>query len=491
MTWWSRVDGRKGATALWSMRMRTSRTNGPRSARRSLRALVVVLALALLLGAAPTGGAQQAPQERPNVLVVVTDDQRDGGFGRVMPALKRWLEDGGTRFTRAFTAIPNCCPSRASIFTGQYPHNHGVLNNQQGYRLPQDETLQRYLKDAGYRTGLFGKYLNGWDLAEAPPHFDDFAFFGNGYSDRTWNSNGAVGIINGYTTRIIQRRSVRFLDASETDDAAPWFLYVAPWAPHSAYVPEARYDDAPVGWWRGNPAVFESDLSDKPPAVQNRRRRIGLRAGRWHRKGQLRTLYSVDNLMERLRAALVSLGEEEETLIFFLSDNGMMWGEHGLGGATFGKRFPYMQSVRIPFYVRWPGRFAEGAVDTRLISNVDIAPTITDAAGIAPDERYPMDGRSLLDPYSRDRVLIEYFRDDDHGQDVPPWASLVDTTSQYVEYYGLDGITTEFEELYDLESDPWQLTNLLHADEMAADPAVLTLRHELSTVRRCSGSSCP
>ncbi|HWC13431.1 MAG TPA: sulfatase [Actinomycetota bacterium] len=456
----------------------------------SARVLVLVLSLAVLLAATPTGGAQPA-EERPNVLIVVTDDQRGGGFGRVMPALRRWLGRGGTRFTSAFTAIPNCCPSRASIFTGQYPHNHGVLNNQQGYRLPQEETIQRYLNDAGYRTALFGKYLNGWDLAEPPPHFDEFAIFRGGYVDRTWNSNASVATINGYTTKILQRRSATFLETSEATDAEPWFLYVAPWAPHGTYVPESRYEDARVGRWNGNPAVFETDLSDKPPVVRDRPGRMGLRLARWHRRGQLRTLYSVDNLMERLRATLASLGEEEETLIFFLSDNGMLWGEHGLGGPTYGKRFPYMQSVRIPLYVRWPGRVAEGAMDSRLVSNVDIAPTIMDAAGIGPDAQQPMDGRSLLDPHSRDRLLIEYFRDDEHGQDVPPWASVVDASSQYVEYYASDGITTEFEELYDLDSDRWQLTNLLHDDQMADDPNILTLRHELHTFRRCGGSTCP
>lgn len=454
---------------------------------------VVAAAVALLAALTPLGplGTERASAAhvRPNVLVIITDDQRATALRRDMPETHRWLARQGTRYAEAYTAVPNCCPSRASVFTGQYAHNHGVLNNQQGYKIPQEATIQYRLKQAGYRTGLFGKYLNGWALATPPPYFDDFAFFNGGYYNARWNDNGTIRTLPRYSTRVVQRRGVRFIETAEGSDADPWFLYLAPFSPHVPYTAEPRYRSAAVSPWYGNPAVFEDDLGDKPPVVRDRER-FEFERGRDVQTRQARMLYTVDDLVAQVRAALEDNNEARDTMVVFTSDNGMMWGEHGLGGPTYGKRFPYTPSIKIPLYVRWRGHLEGGTTHREVVSNVDIAPTIMEAAGLPDDPNYPMDGRSLLHPTADRVVLIEYFRDV-IGSEVPPWASLRDLETQYIEYYEDDGATVSFREYYDLLADPWQLSNLLSDPDPLNDPDTGSHERRLAEAKGCRGTDCP
>jgi arylsulfatase A-like enzyme len=193
-------------------------------------------------------------------------------------------------------------------------------------------------------------------------------------------------------------------------------------APHHPWTPEARYRAVPLRSWPGNPAVFERDRSDKPPSF--RKIDWSLADGRRVRDGQLRTLMSVDDMVGRLFATLHELGETRGTLAFFLSDNGYLWADHHLGGDlnTAGqKRLPYTDSVRVPFFMRWLGHLPAGTRDTRLAANVDIAPTVLEAAGIPQDPaKPPLDGRSLLAPDARNRLLLERWR-----ERVGPWSRRV------------------------------------------------------------------
>ena len=141
-----------------------------------MRFAVAALLVAAVL-AVPTP-LTRAQEERPNILVIITDDQR--ASMSFMPQTVEWLQRGGTRFSRAFATTPLCCPSRASIFTGQYAHNHGVRLNHDAEKLNQEETIQRYLQDAGYRTAIVGKYLNEWDLSRDPPYFRSVGHHGSG-----------------------------------------------------------------------------------------------------------------------------------------------------------------------------------------------------------------------------------------------------------------------------------------------------------------------
>jgi arylsulfatase A-like enzyme len=179
-------------------------------------------------------------------------------------------------------------------------------------------------------------------------------------------------------------------------------------------------------------------------------------------------------------------GETSNTLAFFVSDNGFMWGEHGIQG----KGTAYEGSVRVPMYARWPGHFMPDATDNRMVAILDLAPTIVDAVGgIAPG--VPMDGRSLLDPLqNRTRMLTEY-----EGQPAdfePGWAALRTLTSHYIEHYaGVDRQRVVHREYYDLFADPMELDNLLGDASAANDPNTAALSAQLTADRECVGADCP
>jgi arylsulfatase A-like enzyme len=457
------------------------------------QAVLVLLLLSLLVpaGQMPTSAATGAPS-RPNILIIVTDDQRQGLS--VMPDTRTLIKKKGTKFTNAFVTTPLCCPSRASIFTGRYTHNHHVFSNDgQGGNLIQQSTLQYYLQQAGYETAMFGKYLNGWDLSEPPPYFDHYAMRLNSssYSDSPWNVNGTVKTIGEYNTSYISRKAREFLSTAGADNP-PWFLYLATAAPHWPYTPSLRYAHASVSEWKGDPAVFERDRSDKPPNVQEAQG--GLAYGQHVRRVQFRTLMSVDNMVSKVFGTLNDLGEARNTLVFFISDNGLMWGEHGLEH----KQVPYEQAIHVPFLVRWPGHFLENATDSRFVANIDIAPTVLEATGISPNPAYPMDGRSLLGAAShRTRLLTEAYSGTLHPEESPwkTWASTRTKTYKYTEYYEPGTTTVKFREYYDLRSDPWELHNLLGDSNPDNDPDVAPLSLQLNHDRTCQGitgeSSCP
>lgn len=422
------------------------------------------------------------PPGGPNVLLILTDDQR-GGL-EVMPTVRKRFVKEGRSYPNAFTNIPVCCPSRASIFTGLYTHNHQVKTNYDVENLDTDTTIQHYLQEAGYRTGIFGKYMNGWN--DNPPGFDEWAIriIGNRYVGGTWNVGGEREKVDQYSTDFVADKAVEFVEAGEENDRRPWFLYLPTDAPHSPSIPDPQYEDVNVPEWEGNPAVFESDLSDNPPYTLERS--TSFEEGAAARDRQYRTLMSVDDLVAKVLAAVKASGEERDTLVFFMSDNGFMWGEHGQTAKTH----PYTESIAIPMFVRWPGRIEPGSVDERLVGNLDVAPTIMAVAGL--DEKLEeMDARSLLDgSWTRDRFLSEY-EIDPKSEKTPTWATLRTLDYQYVEYYAEDGKTVEFREYYDLKDDPWQLRNLLGDDTEANDPDVEALSAQLAADRACRGTDCP
>jgi arylsulfatase A-like enzyme len=424
--------------------------------------------------------------EPPNIVIILTDDQRESGTMQALPAVRRIFGRGGTRYTQAYATTPNCCPSRSSIFTGRYAHNHKVKRNIIGDapQLNQQSTVQRYLRDRGYRTGIYGKYLNNWEPTENPPFFDDWAIFSrpNNYYGVNFNVNGSVVNVKRYSNDFISGRALQFLRGSEVEDTRPWFLYLAPYAPHMPAVAEPAYRKIRVRPIPTSPARAEYDRLDKPFHIQVRRASVGRAAE--VRKRQLRSLRSVDDLVSEVFAELERLGEVN-TLAFFLSDNGYLWAEHGV----IGKTMPYIESVKVPFFVRWPGRVPAGAQDSRIVANIDLAPTILDAAGTQPDPDLPMDGRSLFAGAQRDRLLLEYWPE---ASGRPPmWASILTSTYQYVEYYGYDDTTLLYSEYYDLAADPWQLTNLLGDPDSFNDPVVTGLSQRLQQDRTCSGVHCP
>ncbi|HEX2294233.1 MAG TPA: sulfatase [Actinomycetota bacterium] len=457
-------------------------------AKRRWRAAAAGVAVAAATAgiAAPQGSAQ-TEAARPNVLIVITDDQRAEGTLGVMPRTRRWFLRDGTRYVNAVATTPTCCPSRATIMTGLYAHNHGVHTSERGQAENMDQllTMQRYLRRDGYRTSIYGKYLNAWPREIDPPWFDDWAILSDStaraYFNGRWNVNGKVGRLRPYSTRIIERRALRFLESTEADDDQPWLMYLAPMSPHLPAVPHPRHRRADLRPFEKTPAMRERDRSDKPQEVQEQEVDWPL-VREWRRK-QLRSLMSVDEMVGAVFRRLEETGEADDTLAIYLSDNGFLWGEHGLSQ----KIRPYEASAEVPFLVRWPGHLDAGAEEERIVANVDIAPTVMAAAGVEPEHSY--DGRSFL-AGERGRVLLEQWKRPDRT--VPNWAATRGDRYLYVEYYAEDRLVPAYREYYDLVEDPWELHNLLGDLDPTNDPPdAAELSLQLHRDVACAGTSGP
>ncbi|MDQ4094620.1 MAG: sulfatase [Actinomycetota bacterium] len=459
-----------------------------------LRRLVVVALLQVVLFMSlfqtDPGRAQVDRRPPPNVLIIFTDDQRD--TLAKMGSVRRHFVAHGRNFPRAYATTPACCPSRASIMTGRFAHNHRVTTNKRPRKLNHRTTLQFYLQRAGYRTGYMGKFLNGWPLSQGPPFFHDWAInapnttgWRSRYFDGKFNINGAIRRVAQYSTNFIGDQAESFLRRTDRrNDRRPWLLYIAPNAPHPPYQPAREYEDARVPKWNPPASVGESNLRDKPKWV--RKSQIGRSRAALIRRQQLRMLMSVDDMTRQVMSTLNDL-RERNTLVVYTSDNGYAWGEHGLER----KFSPYRESVEIPLMIKWPGQVGNGTVDPRLAANIDIAPTVIDATGASTGNGPPMDGRSLLDPtWQRARLLLEYWKHSVRISRAPTWASMITRSSQYTKYYVNRKVV--FREYYDLANDPYQLRNLLGDRRRSNDPATIRpMNLLLEQDRRCEGATCP
>jgi arylsulfatase A-like enzyme len=423
---------------------------------------------------------------KPNILLIVTDEERPQGLA-VMPQTMHWMMLSGRRYTHAYVTTPMGNPSRSSLMTGRYGHNHGVQLDGGSSLLDESSTIQAYLQGAGYETALYGKFLDGWasrtGIGGVPPFLDRFSIFTSwiAYYDANWNVQGTIERIPEYSTSYIGDRAVHFLARQETHDAQPWFMMLTTSAAQVPPVTPSPYNSAPVSRFVLNPARTESNRSDKPPYV--RATPYDLTRDRIVRRLQLHAFMPVDNMVNRVFNALRERDEARRTLVVFTSDNGYQWGEHGLTR----KGTPYPASFWVPLLIHWPGHFAQsGRTLSRPAANVDIAPTLLDAAGVTPDPTIPMDGHSLLTPWTRKELLLEFWQG---GGDAPPWASIRTGRYQYTEYYRSDG-TVSFREYY-RASDTYQLRNLLHDGDPGNNPNVPALHARLTAARACEGGTCP
>jgi arylsulfatase A-like enzyme len=425
------------------------------------------------------------PSQRPNVVVINTDDMR-ADMAPYLPKIRQWLFDGGTSFRNGYVSTPSCCPSRATLMSGRYVHNNGQYQQQTlGFDL--DLTIQRYLHDAGYLTGHAGKFLHWLDLGTEAPHFDRWTYFKGGYENVYMNFDGTVRRSQGYSTTIVFDRAIEYLaDFEGRDDARPFYLHLAPIAPHDPYVAEQQYAGAPVPAHQPDPSYMEADRSDKPSFVRNQNPTAATVLAT--RTAMIRTLYSVDDGVDRLMRRLQAAGELANTLVVFTSDNGYLLGEH----RATSKFLPYRKAVEVPFLVRWPGRVAAGAVDDRLVTHVDIAPTILAATGVT-QTHVTLDGRNILSGYARQRALTEYWNDpNNNNKNIPGWASIRTAAYQYTEYYDIaNPATVAFREYYNMAADPYQLVNLLADGNPSNDPDTAPLAQTLRAARQCVGGACP
>ncbi len=456
--------------------------------RRTGLAAAAVLGL-VLAGLATSSPSASATNTKPNVVIVILDDMRLDQIG-AMPLTRQLFATGGITFPKAYVSDPLCCPSRASIMTGRYVHNNGVKINDaaSSAALDQSTTLQRYLGDAGYSTALVGKYLNGWPLTAPPPHFDRWSVLqtGDTYTNPWFDVDGVRQQLTGHSTDLIGDLSIDVLQDFEQDDEHPFLMFVTPYSPHGPTTPSPGDEDLPIAPWKGNPAVFESNRSDKPPVVRSQT--SGFPQAQSLMAQMARSVYGADRMIGRVFAELDRLGETN-TIAVFLSDNGLMLGEHGVFAD---KRLPYEASMRVPFMVRWPGKIPAGRIDQRIVSNVDIAPTVMFAAGITPPVDAPaIDGRNLFLGATRTRAFSESF----NGPNMPPWSTIVNATIQYTEWYSPTTGAVTFREYYDLTKDPWRLNNILGDGNPANDPKVPALSALLARDRTCRGTTgataCP
>ena len=398
---------------------------------RPLLVPIALLATAIALAATLAGHpapASGATAQRPNLVVVMTDDQTYADMA-AMPLTRRLIGGAGATFTRAYVSYPLCCPSRATFLTGQYAHNHGVRTNAPpdgGYEaLDGDHTLPVWLRAAGYRTAHIGKYLNGYGLrraANVPPGWTEWHGAVDKSTYQMWgytlNDNGELRSYGDflaedpplYQTDVLRDRAVQTI--LEHEGPAPLFLSLAFVAPHGEVTqpgtttqpfvrPAPRHRDRYAGLELPLPRSFdEADVRDKPPHVR-RLRRLSLYAQERIAEdfaARRESLLAVDEAVAAIVGALEQRGELDSTYVLFTSDNGFLQGEHRI---PKGKYYAYEPSSHVPLLVRGPG-IRPRSVSRELVSNVDLAPTLLEAAGATADRA--VDGRSLL-AFARDPRL--------------------------------------------------------------------------------------
>jgi N-acetylglucosamine-6-sulfatase len=419
--------------------------------------LAVALAAFAAVLAIP-GPAEAGPPAPPNIIVIMVDDQYPlDTVERAMPFLRSRPGGHWTHFTDATNSTPLCCPSRATFLTGLYADQHGVTRNDNGENLDVTSTLPVWLHDNGYRTGLVGKYLNNWPLGPIPPGWDRWrAFKGKvtykGY--RIQRENGTVTAPGAYSTHYLGDQGVRFVQTSAGDQ--PFFLWLSFNAPHGPAVPPPEYADVPVALTK-TPAYNEDDVSDKPDYIAELGKTRKTLRREW--RVAYRQSMAVDDQIGDLWLALTQTGELDNTIILYTTDNGFAYGAHRWKK----KRVPYEESVLTPLMVRYPTGPSGNRLDDSPVSNVDLAATIADLAGMAAPATSGLSFRPVLDgtgTFNREGARI-LFRDDPI---IPDYDGVRTPEWKYVRY------ATGECELYDLSADPYEL------DNRCTDPAYQDIR---------------
>ena len=508
---------------------------------RSIAAALVVFGAFGAVGSVPA-----AAPAKPNIVVIMTDDQTVEQM-RVMASVNASIRDAGATFENSFSSFPLCCPSRATFLTGQYAHNHGVLENETPtggyYRLKSKNTLPVWLRKAGYRTIHVGKYLNDYgteDPREVPPGWDEWHGLTDPGTYQMWgyqmNDNGALTTYGSYEvedpgtyqTDVLRRVAVQQIDAAAAG-TKPFFMTLWFLAPHREVAslsnqlaprPAPRHAGAfatePLP---KTPSFNEKDMSDKPLFMRVKPRlnasEIATITNQY--RAELSTLLSVDEAVAGVVDALQANGVLGNTYVIFTSDNGYVHGEHRTPDE---KILGYENSARVPLMIRGPG-IAPGTRVRELVANVDLAPTIAALTGATPG--LAMDGRSLMpfvaDPSKRTRrpVLLEAFwpfgstlgffteqlpaggvvvRPEGVApaalpgplSAIPLGKTIMPYEAVRTDRYVYFEYTTGEHELYDLAVDPWQISSK-HLDP-AYLPTQIALALALTKLRLCGGAGC-
>ncbi|MEN9626000.1 MAG: hypothetical protein RL557_328 [archaeon] len=444
----------------------------------------------------------QSSGTQPNIVFILTDDQRVDEL-HYMPNVKQLVESQGTTFVNGYVTTSLCCPSRASILTGQYAHNHNVRSNLAplgGFDVFNDRnTLPVWLTKASYTTGLFGKYLNGYkDANYIPPGWNEWNAFveskgKNAKEDFYYNyvlsENGKSvnygNVASDYSTDVLVTKVNSFIENSEKNDDKPFFVYFVPFAPHKPAIPAVRhvtlFNDVPTN----RSPSFNEEVSDKPGWIQRLeplsdadRNSIDTL-----RKNRIRSLQAVDEAVYSIIDTLKKNGELDNTVIIFMSDNGLLLGEHSIQGE---KNVAYEESIHVPFIIADMRQGLQQRVSGFAL-NIDVAPTILELAGA--NQRSSIDGRSLV-------PFIQGLPSDNWREDFlfEHWAGTTSSSPRnhqgvhsqnyvYIEY----SMTGE-REFYDLSTDPYQLTNAV--DDSTYANEIVDLKARLNKLKKCSGERC-
>ncbi len=429
-----------------------------------------------IAGAAASMSCQRARRDpRPNVVFILTDDQRwdcmscAGHPFLKTPNLDR-IAGEGVRFANAFCTTSLCSPSRASFLSGLYAHTHGVINNFTDYpvNLP---SYPRQLHAAGYETAYIGKWHMGEQSDEPRPGFDYWASHkGQGtYYDTTFNINGKRQLLKGYYTHRVTELAVDWLKKPRQ---RPFLLAMGHKAPHGIWIPEPKYehtfDNTPIH----KPATAKDTDDGKPEWVRQR-------VHTWHGidgplygtndystfvRTYLETILSVDDSVGQIYETLRSTGELDNTLLLFATDNGFMIGEHG----SIDKRTMYEESIRIPLLARYPGLIRNPQVVEQMVLNVDFAPSVLDICGVAPlPKTHGQSWKPLLhNPRAPWRTAWYYEYNYEKEFPYTPNVRGVRTDEwKYIHYPNGDGRDLYTAEVYHLTTDPLETRNVINAPE--------------------------
>jgi len=495
------------------------------------------------LSAATTDDASAAarPERPPNIVLIQTDDQTVRQLTwTAMPKTRRLLARHGATFGDYIATTAECCPSRATLITGQYAHNHGVFSSGQGEGYPRlrekDNVLPVWLQTAGYNTIHVGKFLNHYqqgvpDRIDVAPGWDDWqtTLTGVRYYDYSLSSNGRLAHYgdedSDYVTRVLTRKSVAAV-RKYAPARRPFYLQLDQRAPHTAggnrrgrcgggeRAHFAEPDPNDMNLFRRAeapqpPSFNEQDMSDKPEFLRgtprldySRQRKV---RGKW--RCALATLAGVDRSVARIVKAVDDAGERGRTVFIFTGDNGLFYGEHRIEG---GKVLPYEEALRQPLVINLPRRYRDGGIRRTIddpVANIDLAPTILDLAHGTPCTPQgacrTMDGRSLVPlltgtgSWPKDRkLLIEYQSPQPDRHKTCNFAGVHTRRAVYVEHYSVGNPTTGQcqptlqVERYDLKTDPYELRNQCHGGLPASCPTddrQVELESDLQRLRNCSG----
>ncbi|OIV35278.1 sulfatase [Mangrovactinospora gilvigrisea] len=461
-------------------------------------------------------------QDRPNIVLFMTDDHAApaiGAYGSVInetPAVDRLAAEGAL-FGNTFCTNSICSPARGTLLTGVYSHVHGMTTLAERGEGQFDATQPSFpamLQAAGYQTAIVGKWHLGHGGKSDPHGFDHWEVLPHHgvYSDPTFLTPEGEVQHRGYVTDIITDRALEWIDARDPD--RPFCILVQHKAPHREWeaaerhralytdveipAPPTLHDDMAGRAKVASEARMhlrylreEEDLKEPVPEGLTEREETEWRYQRYI-KNYLRTVASLDEGVGRVLDRLDETGLSADTMVVYTSDHGFFLGEHG----WFDKRFMYEEALRIPLVVRWPGVVPAGQRREELVANIDFAPTLLDAAGVAPHPR--MQGRSLLPLLEggdapadwRDAVYYRYFEHFDLAHRAPASFGVRTGTHKLICYPGQgrpqdSGASAETHpeewELFDLVADPRELRNV-YADPAYATP-VAALKDRLTELQ--------